>query len=91
MVLKIINATEAKVGAMILVDNEPYIVKSNDVSKTGKHGSAKCRIEAVGIIDGRKIIKILKIMILIILLIIQQKICVKNQVLFLVQMEYIKE
>jgi len=25
-----------------------------DISKTGKHGHAKCRIEAVGIISGKK-------------------------------------
>jgi translation initiation factor 5A len=29
-------------------------VKSIDISKTGKHGHAKCRIEAVGIINGNK-------------------------------------
>ncbi|MBS3076843.1 translation initiation factor IF-5A, partial [Candidatus Pacearchaeota archaeon] len=53
------NATEAKVGAMILVDNEPYIVKSNDVSKTGKHGHAKCRILATGVfVDRKKVITI---------------------------------
>jgi translation initiation factor 5A len=54
MVLKIINATEAKVGTNILVDGMPCTVKSIDVSKTGKHGHAKCRIEAVGIITGTK-------------------------------------
>ena len=54
MVLKIINATEAKVGTNILVDGMPCTVKSIDVSKTGKHGHAKCRIEAVGIITGSK-------------------------------------
>ena len=54
MVLKIINATEAKVGTNILVDGTPCTVKSIDISKTGKHGHAKCRIEAVGIITGNK-------------------------------------
>ncbi len=29
-------------------------LKKMDVSKTGKHGHAKCRIEAVEIIDGNK-------------------------------------
>lgn len=59
MVLKIINATEAKTGAMILVDNEPYIVKSNDISKTGKHGHAKCRILATGVfVDRKKVITV---------------------------------
>jgi translation initiation factor 5A len=54
MVLKIINATEAKVGTNILVDGEPCTVKKVDISKTGKHGHAKCRIEAVGIISENK-------------------------------------
>ncbi len=54
MVLKIINATEARVGTNILVEGVPCTVKSIDISKTGKHGHAKCRIEAVGIITGAK-------------------------------------
>lgn len=54
MVLKIINATEIKTGTNIIVDGMPCTVKSIDISKTGKHGHAKCRIEAVGIINGQK-------------------------------------
>ena len=54
MVLKIINATEAKVGTNILVEGEPCTIKKIDISKTGKHGHAKCRIEAVGIISEQK-------------------------------------
>lgn len=54
MVLKIINATEAKVGTNIIVDGMPCTVKSIDISKTGKHGHAKCRVEAIGIINGAK-------------------------------------
>jgi len=54
MVFKIISAVEAKVGVNILVDNVACTVKKMDVSKTGKHGHAKCRIEAVGILDGKK-------------------------------------
>ena len=54
MPLKIINATECRPGTNIMVDNEPCTVKSVDISKTGKHGSSKCRIECVGIIDGKK-------------------------------------
>ena len=54
MVLKIINATEAKAGTNIIVDGIPCTVKSMDVSKTGKHGHAKCRMEAIGVIDGKK-------------------------------------
>ncbi|MFZ1970883.1 MAG: translation initiation factor IF-5A [Candidatus Nanoarchaeia archaeon] len=54
MVSKIINATEAKVGTNIILDGDPYTVKSMDVSKTGKHGAHKCRIEAVGILSEKK-------------------------------------
>ena len=54
MVLKIINATEARNGTNIIVDGMPCTVKSIDISKTGKHGHSKCRIEAVGMITGQK-------------------------------------
>ena len=54
MVLKIINATEVKVGTNIIVDGVPCTVKNIDISKTGKHGHSKARIEAVGIISGQK-------------------------------------
>lgn len=54
MAHKLINAAEAKPGTAIMVENVPCIVKSNDISKTGKHGHTKCRIEAVSILDGKK-------------------------------------
>jgi translation initiation factor 5A len=54
MVAKIINATEAKVGTSIILDGEFYTVKSMDISKTGKHGAHKCRVEAVGILSEKK-------------------------------------
>ena len=54
MVLRLIDATQARVGTIIMIDNEPCTIKSIDVSKTGKHGHAKARIEAVEIFAGRK-------------------------------------
>ena len=54
MVHKIINATDARTGTTIIIENEPCIVKNIDISKTGKHGHAKARIEAIGILDGKK-------------------------------------
>jgi len=54
MVLKIINATEAKPGTNIIIEGNPYTVKKVDISKTGKHGASKCRIEAAGMISGQK-------------------------------------
>jgi translation initiation factor 5A len=54
MAFRLIDASGAKPGTAILVDGVPCIVKTNDISKTGKHGHAKCRIEAISILDGRK-------------------------------------
>jgi len=54
MILKIINATEARVGTNILIDKEPYTIKKIDISKTGKHGHAKARVEATNILTGQK-------------------------------------
>ena len=54
MVLKLIQATSAKPGTTVLWDGVPCVVKSNDQSKTGKHGSMKCMMEVVGIFDKKK-------------------------------------
>ena len=54
MVLKLIEATQAKPGVTILIEGDAYSVKSNDISKTGKHGASKCRIEAIGIFNKKK-------------------------------------
>ena len=54
MVLKIIDATEVKVGTNISLEGEVYTVKKMDISKTGKHGHAKVRIEANNIITENK-------------------------------------
>ncbi len=54
MAFKIVDASELRVGSNMLIDGESCTVKKMDISKTGKHGHAKCRIEAVGIISGKK-------------------------------------
>ena len=54
MALKLITAHEARTGVTILVEGQACIVKSNDVSKTGKHGASKCRIECIGVVDSKK-------------------------------------
>ncbi|MEK6846700.1 MAG: translation initiation factor IF-5A [Nanoarchaeota archaeon] len=54
MVLKLMQATSAKPGTTILWEGVPCVVKSNDQSKTGKHGSMKCRMEVVGVFDKKK-------------------------------------
>ncbi|HKX81751.1 MAG TPA: translation initiation factor IF-5A [Nitrososphaera sp.] len=42
-----------KIGSYIIIDGEPCRIVSYDHSKPGKHGSAKARITAVGVFDGR--------------------------------------
>lgn len=52
--LRLINATEAKPGTTIMVDGQACTVRSNDISKTGKHGASKCRMECIEIFSGKK-------------------------------------
>ena len=54
MALKIVDATGLRVGSYIMIDGDAYTVRSMDVSKTGKHGHAKVRMEAVGVLSGKK-------------------------------------
>jgi translation initiation factor 5A len=54
MAYKLMNAHDVKEGNAIIVDGSPCIARGNDISKTGKHGASKCRIEAIGILDGKK-------------------------------------
>lgn len=56
---KQVDATNIKSGSFVIFDGIACVVKNIDISKAGKHGHAKCRIEAVGIKDGRKIIKVM--------------------------------
>ena len=54
MPLKVVDATALRIGSYIIIEEEAYVVKSMDVSKTGKHGHAKVRFEAIGVLSGRK-------------------------------------
>ncbi len=54
MVLKIVNAHELRLGGYIFVDGDAFVVKTMDISKTGKHGASKCRFEAVSATTGKK-------------------------------------
>ena len=54
MAFKLIHATQAKPGNSIIVEGVPCTVRSNDISTSGRHGHAKCRIEAISILDGKK-------------------------------------
>ncbi|MCX6711575.1 MAG: translation initiation factor IF-5A [Candidatus Woesearchaeota archaeon] len=55
---KLVNAGSLKPGNYVIMGGVACIVKSIQTSKPGKHGSTKCRIEAVGIVDGNKKIEI---------------------------------
>jgi translation initiation factor 5A len=43
-----------KVGRYIIIDDEPSTIVNLEKSKPGKHGSAKARIDAIGVFDGQK-------------------------------------
>lgn len=43
-----------KEGRYVIIDDEPCVIKSVSHSKPGKHGSAKARVDAVGIFDSQK-------------------------------------
>ncbi len=43
-----------KKGQFVLIDGVPCRVDSVQVSKAGKHGAAKARLEAIGLFDGRR-------------------------------------
>lgn len=49
-----VTAKDAKPGKYIFIDGEPCRILSLQKSKTGRHGSTKVRIEATGLIDGKK-------------------------------------
>ena len=54
MVSKVIDATEMRVGTFLLIDGVAHQVKKMDISKTGKHGHAKVRFEAISAFTGKK-------------------------------------
>jgi len=48
------QAGDLRPGSYVIFDGVACVVKNVQKSKTGKHGSAKCRIEAIGIINNDK-------------------------------------
>ena len=45
---------DLKVGSYAIIDDEPSQIASLQMSKSGKHGSAKFRCTAISIFDGSK-------------------------------------
>ena len=54
MATKIVNANAIKQGSFIIIDGVACKAVSAETSKSGKHGHAKVRIVAVGVLDGKK-------------------------------------
>ena len=54
MTTKVAAIRTLKVGRHIVIDGEPCKIVSYHTAKTGKHGSAKARIDAIGILDNKK-------------------------------------
>ncbi|ADC64390.1 translation initiation factor eIF-5A [Ferroglobus placidus DSM 10642] len=49
-----VEVRQLREGGYIVIDDEPCEIVSISVSKPGKHGAAKARIDAIGIFDGQK-------------------------------------
>jgi len=54
MATKQVDVGSLRIGSYVIVDGVACAVKSIQISKPGKHGHAKSRIEATGLIDGQK-------------------------------------
>lgn len=49
-----VKATQIKEGHYIIQNNEVYLVRGTEKSKSGKHGHAKCRMKIENIFTGSK-------------------------------------
>lgn len=45
---------DLKEGGYVMIDDAACVINSYSTAKPGKHGSAKARIEARGVFDGKK-------------------------------------
>ncbi|MBW2963188.1 translation initiation factor IF-5A [Candidatus Woesearchaeota archaeon] len=54
MSIKLTTAGQVQKGDTVLMDGEPCRVTSVQISRPGKHGHAKVRMEGVGLIDEKK-------------------------------------
>lgn len=51
---KVVGVSTLKKGDTMIIDEEPCRISDLTVSKSGKHGHAKVRIIAIGILDDKK-------------------------------------
>jgi len=49
-----VEVRQLREGGYVVIDDEPCEIISMSVSKPGKHGAAKARIDAIGIFDSQK-------------------------------------
>lgn len=54
MATKIVSANTLQKGSYIVIEGAACKISDTQTSKPGKHGHSKMRIQAVGIIDGKK-------------------------------------
>ena len=54
MATKPVSVGSLRAGRYVVIDGVACVVKNIQISKPGKHGSTKARIDAVGIVDGTK-------------------------------------
>lgn len=54
MATKTVGGNELKVGSYIIIEGAACKIVNIDISRPGKHGHAKMRIEGIGIIDGKR-------------------------------------
>jgi translation initiation factor 5A len=54
MARKVVEVRTLKVGKYVMIDREPCRIVSYTTSQPGKHGSAKARVEALGIFDSQR-------------------------------------
>jgi len=59
MTKKLMSIGSLKRGSYVIFDGVACKVKSIQTSRPGKHGHAKCRIEATSLTDNKKIIKVM--------------------------------
>jgi len=59
MTTKSVSASNLKVGSYVVLEGAACKVSSIQVSRPGKHGHAKIRMEGIGILDEKKRIAVM--------------------------------
>ncbi len=54
MATRMVTVNSLKPGSFVIIDGAPCKVLSITTSSPGKHGAAKARIVAIGLIDGKR-------------------------------------